>query len=856
VDVSPHGAGTITLEYRIDYGEPLTPSSYPEEGITCFKSNNDLMLTANPASGYQFQEWEFSLWPADLSSFSDKTSNPIIFRNTTDDYPDSNYTRVITAHFTTDGSDPPDPPDPGDPDDPDELPAPENTTATSGQYTDKVTVSWSSAVNPDYYEVYRAESLGGWKTRIARTANTSYDDTNVTTDTVYYYWVKAFNRHDSSAFSAYATGYSALNGGGDDDDDDDDDGNDDPDPPPNPDDPVYGTASVTPAKAKEMLDNNHDVIVVDVSNGADFDAGHIICALNSGWNGMFNYFDYEAIGLTDYKDADILVYDQSAANSRAAAEYLAGKKGFSSVYYMTGGLQEWIDNGWETIPSDCNCEPCSLPPAALAGIDQTVVENEAVSLDGTGSQAADGGELSYAWRQNAGTDVVLQNAASGQATFTAPAVQQSGETLFFHLTVTDSQSNADTDSMAVHVDWVNDPPRADAGGFQSVTEGDRVVLDGSGSTDPDDGISSYQWRLISGPAVALENSTSAKAGFEAPAVGADATELVFELKVSDNGGREDTDRATIAIDRGNTPPVADAGPAQRVSETATVTLDASGSSDPDNNIESYAWTQISGQTVPLSEHAAVQPTFMAPEVEGEDKVIEFELLVTDSAGASHTDQVVITVTDAGIPPRADAGTDQSAYENQRISLDASRSTSEDGEITAYEWVQVSGPAVSLKGTTSKTPSFNVPDVEAAGAQLEFQLTVTDANGLKNTDKVKIRIGTATQAPVADAGADQEVTEGRQVVLDASGSSDADDGIKQYYWQQVNNGAPAVSLSGSSAEKPEFEAPAIEDEEATVLGFELTVTDYAGKTDTDAVEITVKPKSGGSSSTCFISTINP
>jgi len=256
VDVSPHGAGTITLEGFYE-NDTQTPTYYPKEDITCFSSNQDITLTANPASGYQFQEWEFSVWPDDLSETSDKYSNPITFENQR--IAQDNPARIITAHFTTDGSDPPDPPDPGDPDDPDELPAPENTTATNGQYTDKVTISWSSSVNPDFYEVYRAESPGGWKTQIIRTADTSYDDTNVTTDTVYYYWVKAFNRYDSSPFSAYASGYVGLNGGGD--DDDDDDGNEDSDPPPNSDDPVYGTASVTPAEAKEMLDNNHDVIV-------------------------------------------------------------------------------------------------------------------------------------------------------------------------------------------------------------------------------------------------------------------------------------------------------------------------------------------------------------------------------------------------------------------------------------------------------------------------------------------------------------------------------------------------------------------------------------------------------------------
>ncbi|MBW2631825.1 MAG: choice-of-anchor D domain-containing protein, partial [Deltaproteobacteria bacterium] len=43
----------------------------------------------------------------------------------------------------------------------------------------------------------------------------------------------------------------------------------------------------------------------------------------------------------------------------------------------------------------------------------------------------------------------------------------------------------------------NQPPVADAGSNQTVNEGDTVTLDGSSSSDIDDGIASYQWSQIS-----------------------------------------------------------------------------------------------------------------------------------------------------------------------------------------------------------------------------------------------------------------------------------------------------------------------------------------------------------------------
>ncbi|MDZ7796052.1 MAG: PKD domain-containing protein [Candidatus Marinimicrobia bacterium] len=73
-------------------------------------------------------------------------------------------------------------------------------------------------------------------------------------------------------------------------------------------------------------------------------------------------------------------------------------------------------------------------------------------------------------------------------------------------------------------------------------------------------------------------------------------------------------------------PVANAGGNQMVATGATVTLDGSGSSDPDNNIDTYQWTQFSGPTVSLSNANSATATFTAPSTDAD---LSFELLVTD-----------------------------------------------------------------------------------------------------------------------------------------------------------------------------------------------------------------------------------
>ncbi len=81
----------------------------------------------------------------------------------------------------------------------------------------------------------------------------------------------------------------------------------------------------------------------------------------------------------------------------------------------------------------------------------------------------------------------------------------------------------------------NQPPSACAGDNKTVAEGTMVQLDGSCSTDPDDGIKQYTWAQTGGPSVSLSNIHAVKPTFTAPQV-TQNTALNFKLTVQDNGG--------------------------------------------------------------------------------------------------------------------------------------------------------------------------------------------------------------------------------------------------------------------------------------------------------------------------------
>jgi hypothetical protein len=105
--------------------------------------------------------------------------------------------------------------------------------------------------------------------------------------------------------------------------------------------------------------------------------------------------------------------------------------------------------------------------------------------------------------------------------------------------------------------------------------------------------------------------------------------------------------ASILISSHNTAPTANAGPDQSVNPGATVALNGSASADFDGSISSYAWQQISGPAVTLSNAAVAQPTFSAPS-SVTASVLVFGLTVTDNEGTSST-QDTVTINVAATP---------------------------------------------------------------------------------------------------------------------------------------------------------------------------------------------------------------
>ncbi len=197
--------------------------------------------------------------------------------------------------------------------------------------------------------------------------------------------------------------------------------------------------------------------------------------------------------------------------------------------------------------------------------------------------------------------------------------------------------------------------------------------------------------------------------------------------------------------------------------------------------------------------------------------------------------ITATFNRTNLPPVADAGPDQVVDEAQTVTLSGLNSNDPDDGIVQFQWRQIQGDPVVLSSPELETTSFTTPDVDMAGQSLVFELTVTDSKGATAKDTCIVNVTWVNEAPVAGAGADQSVSEGSEVYLNATGSTDADDGIGSYSWLQVQG--PQVILSNPGSATPHFTAPDVGDQGATLI-FELTVADAGGLQDTAICTVTV------------------
>lgn len=94
-------------------------------------------------------------------------------------------------------------------------------------------------------------------------------------------------------------------------------------------------ANITPSEAKQRLDSEEDLILLDVRTKEEYEAGHIEGSILI----PVDIIEAEAEGILHDKEKPILVYCRSGNRSVAAANVLV-KLGYENVYNL-GGINDW-----------------------------------------------------------------------------------------------------------------------------------------------------------------------------------------------------------------------------------------------------------------------------------------------------------------------------------------------------------------------------------------------------------------------------------------------------------------------------------------------------------------------------------
>ena len=279
----------------------------------------------------------------------------------------------------------------------------------------------------------------------------------------------------------------------------------------------------------------------------------------------------------------------------------------------------------------------------------------------------------------------------------------------------------------------------------------------------------------------------------------------------------------------NISPTANAGADQTVAlPTSSVNLTGSGT-DPDGSVSTYLWTKTSGPTSGTITSIAVVTTTVTGLAQG---TYQFQLTVTDNAGASTTDimQVTVNAAPVNIPPIANAGADKTiTLPTNSVSITGT-GTDAGGSIASYLWTKISGPT---GGTIATATTATTSITGLLQGVYQFELKVTDNAAAVGRDTVQVTVNAAGNlSPTANAGTDKTIVLPISTVSLTGTGTDADGSISAYLWTKIS-GPTGGTIATATAATTSITALA-----QGVYKFELKVTDNAAAVGRDTVQVTV------------------
>ncbi len=498
--------------------------------------------------------------------------------------------------------------------------------------------------------------------------------------------------------------------------------------------------------------------------------------------------------------------------------YYIEAMGTNDQFTRAPGLAPFIE--WYTVPVS-NSTP---PVAAPTGLSATASVDTLIDLAWTDQSDNEDGFVIERKAANTASFAVLDSVPANTSAFSDFTVaSKTTYTYRVYAYNTDVNSGYSNEASATTAPGPNDPPAAPTGLTANAVGETGIDLSWTDQSAYETGFRIERKSGGSFAEIATVAANTTAYSDTGLVSGTAYTYRVFAYNAAGDSPASNEATATTGVP--NTPPtaVAEATPLSGPAPL-DVNFTGSNSSDADGTITSYAWDFGDGTTASIAD-----PTHTYQN-EGEYTAV---LTVTDDAGATDTDTVMISVTApvANQPPTAtitQPADGASFPSGATISYSGTGTDPEDGTLPAanFTWL-VDLPngqtnVVVATGVTSGTAATQMDGPHV------LKLVVRDSEGLTDTARVNITVGgTGNQPPSAVAEADPTSgTAPLAVQFTGSNSSDSDGTISSYSWDFGDgNTASVADPSHTYADPGTYTAT-------------LTVTDDDGATDSDTVIITV------------------
>ena len=246
-------------------------------------------------------------------------------------------------------------------------------------------------------------------------------------------------------------------------------------------------------------------------------------------------------------DGDLLTYSWSFISKPAGSTAALSDPAVVRPTFVMDQYGDYVaqlivsDSTEDSAPDTVTISTNNSAPVANAGADQTQIVGGLVILDGSASGDVDGDVLTYRWSYVSlpiGSTAFLFDSEAVQPFFD---IDVSGDYVV-QLIVNDGMVDSVADTVTIST--TNSAPVANAGVDQTSSVGDKVILDGSASSDVDGDTLTYRWSFLlvpQGSRAALSDSAVVNPDFDIDVSGHYLVQLIV------NDGMVDSLADTVTI---------------------------------------------------------------------------------------------------------------------------------------------------------------------------------------------------------------------------------------------------------------------------------------------------------------------